>query len=303
MTRLAFLGSPAVSALSLRALREAGHEIAIVVTAPDRRRGRGGALQPTPVKELAAELGLRVTDRVGDVTAAGAELGVVVAFGRLVKPDVLDKVPMVNVHFSLLPRWRGAAPVERAILAGDEITGVCLMKVEEGLDTGGVYARVETPINPDETAVELRDRLGRLGAELLVDRLSDGLPGLGEPVPQTGEATYAPKISVEDLHLDFRRPAADLARVVRVGRAWTTWRGGRLLVHRATVDPSSTGQFPPGAIVGDKVATAGGWLVPLQVQAEGRRPQEFAEWARGARMLPGDRLGNDEDGASGGTVS
>jgi methionyl-tRNA formyltransferase len=124
----------------LRALVGAGHEVVLVVSQPDKRRGRGGELAPSPVKAAAVALGLAVTERVDDVITAGAELGVVVAYGRLIRPHVLAVLPMINVHFSLLPRWRGAAPVERAILAGDERTGVCVMQLEEGLDTGPVYA-------------------------------------------------------------------------------------------------------------------------------------------------------------------
>jgi methionyl-tRNA formyltransferase len=141
-------------------------------------------------------LGRLVTHKPADVVSSGAELGVVVAYGRLVKPDVLAAVPMVNVHFSLLPRWRGAAPVERAILAGDPETGVCLMELEEGLDTGPVYARAVTAIGPDETADDLRRRLGEIGTELLLENLA---VGLGEPEPQIGEPTYAAKISTPRL--------------------------------------------------------------------------------------------------------
>ena len=159
-----------MSAVPLRTLVEAGHEVALVVSQPDRRRGRGGQTSPSPVKQAALDLGLAVTDAVDDALGVGADLGVVVAFGRLIKPHVLAALPMVNLHFSLLPRWRGAAPVERAILAGDERTGVDLMVVEEGLDTGGVYDRVEVAIGPDETADELRARLATLGADLLVDQ-------------------------------------------------------------------------------------------------------------------------------------
>ena len=291
MTRLAYLGSPAVSAVCLRALHDAGHEVALVVTEPDKRRGRGGARVPTPVKALALDLGLATTERVADVTAAGVELGVVVAFGRLVSSEVLAKVPMVNVHFSLLPRWRGAAPVERAILAGDEKTGVCLMKVEAGLDTGGVYARVETTIGPDETADGSRVRLGDLGARLLVEQLREGAGGLGEPFQQEGEPTYAAKLSVSDLRLDFGRRAVELGRIVRVGRAWTTWRGARLIVHRAAVDLAPSGDCEPGEILDGRVAAVEGWLVPTEVQGEGRKRQSFAEWMRGARPGEGERFG------------
>ena len=136
--RLVFLGTPDASVVPLRALADAGHHIALVVSQPDRRRGRGRQTSPSPVKAAALELGLPVTDDVDDALAVGADLGVVVAFGRLIRPHVLAALPMVNIHFSLLPRWRGAAPVERAILAGDARTGVDLMGVEEGLDTGAV---------------------------------------------------------------------------------------------------------------------------------------------------------------------
>ncbi|MHB1988447.1 MAG: methionyl-tRNA formyltransferase [Acidimicrobiales bacterium] len=309
MTRLAFLGSPGVSARCLRELYDAGHDIALVVTAADKRRGRGGALLPTPVKQVATVLGLPTTDQVADVVAVGVDLGVVVAFGQLIKKDVLDQLLLVNVHFSLLPRWRGAAPVERALLAGDLYTGVSLMKLESTLDTGGIYATVTTPIGPDETAVELRDRLGRLGAKLLVEHLQKGVGGLGEPVAQSGEPSYATKLSSGDLRLDFARPATHLARVVRLGRAWTTWRDRRLLVHRASAGPplSEGDAYEPGTIVDGRVATAEGWFVPLEVQGEGRRRQGFAEWVRGVRPLAGERLGNwaggDTDRADSGVIA
>jgi methionyl-tRNA formyltransferase len=221
------------------------------------------------------------------VVSSGADLGVVVAYGRLVKPDVLAAVPMVNVHFSLLPRWRGAAPVERAVLAGDPETGVCLMELEEGLDTGPVYARTVTPIGPDETVDELRDRLSELGTDLLLKNLS---VGLGDPQPQVGEPTYASKITVDELRLDFDRAAEVCNRVVRVGRAWTTWRGKRLIVHRARV-LSERQELSAGQIQGDMVGTAQGALELLVVQPEGKPAMDGAAWARGARPTAGERLG------------
>ncbi|MGH9302613.1 MAG: methionyl-tRNA formyltransferase, partial [Acidimicrobiales bacterium] len=169
MARLVYLGTPEVAVGPLRALVESGHDIGLVVTGEDKRRGRGRLETANPVKQAAKQLGLEVSHRVSDVTTVGAELGVVVAFGALIKPDVLAQVPMINLHFSLLPRWRGAAPVERAILAGDIETGVCLMAVEEGLDTGGVYARRTVVVEEGETAHRLRSRLARLGAEMLVE--------------------------------------------------------------------------------------------------------------------------------------
>ena len=165
--RLAFLGTPEAAVPPLRALVEDGHDVAVVITQPDRKRGRGGALVPSPVKAAALELGLPVEHNVDAVLGKGIELGVVVAFGKLVKAHVLDDVPMVNIHFSLLPRWRGAAPLERAILAGDEETGVCLMALDVGLDTGPVYECERLTIGPEETADELRARLVEAGTAML----------------------------------------------------------------------------------------------------------------------------------------
>src|SRR5204862_4703781 len=194
---------------------EAGHEIAMVVTQPDRRRSRGAGRDPSPVRRAADELGLpvRTPDKareiVDEVRASGAELGVVVAFCQLLAVPLLDALPLgfVNVHFSLLPRWRGAAPVERAILAGDAETGVCLMQLEAGLDTGPVFASRSVPIGPRETAGELRGRLVDAGTHLLVEQL----PTIASatPAPQTGEPTYAEKLTVEEFRLGPRRTAGE----------------------------------------------------------------------------------------------
>jgi methionyl-tRNA formyltransferase len=269
----------------LRALHAAGYEIPLVVSRADKRRGRGGALLPSPVKAAAGELGLPVTDRVDDAVDAGGDLGVVVAFGRIIRRPVLEQVPMVNLHFSLLPRWRGAAPVERAVLAGDERTGVDLMEVEEGLDTGGIYARAELAVDPDETADELRARLVAAGTDLLVATLA---AGLGEPRPQEGESTYAAKIEPAELALDWTRPAAQLHRIVRVGGAWTTFRGRRLKVWRtARVDDGPA----PGVLDGDVVGTGDGALRLVEVQPEGKARQPAAAWRNGARPATGETLG------------
>src|SRR5580692_5067136 len=162
----------------LRALVDAGHDVVLCVTRPDRRRGRGSAVTPSPVKAAALALGLTVSHSMEDVADAGVELAVVVAYGRIIPLTLLERVPMVNLHFSLLPRWRGAAPVERAILAGDRETGVCLMKLEEGLDTGPVYARQVVTIGPDMDVASLRAELVERGSSLLVDSLVGGLAGL-----------------------------------------------------------------------------------------------------------------------------
>jgi methionyl-tRNA formyltransferase len=277
--RVAYLGTPELAVPPLQALVDAGIEVALVVSQPDRRRGRGNDLVPTPVKAAAVELGIPVTDRVVDVVDAAVPLGVVVAFGRLIRVPVLEAVPMVNLHFSLLPRWRGAAPVERAILAGDAVTGVDLMAVEEGLDTGGVYQRVEVPIGPDDTLEELRSQLVAHGARILVEGLRSGL---GPPAPQVGEPTYAEKLTAEDRHLDWGRPAVDVHRRVRIGDAWTTHEGRRLKVWRTNVPPRGDGPV---------VAAGDGPVELVEVQPEGKPRMAGRAWANGARWVDGARLG------------
>ena len=278
--RLAYLGTPEMAVPTLRALVDAGHDVALVVTAADKRRGRGNRLVPSPVKAAALELGLAVSDRVDDVLTLDPlpELGVVVAFGRLIKPHVFEAVPMINVHFSLLPRWRGAAPLERAILAGDERTGVCVMAIEESLDTGGVYRSVEVPIPPDATAEELRAVLVDRGTELVLDVLDHGL---GTPTPQEGDAVYARKIDPAEFELDWTRPALELHRLVRVGGAWTTHNGHRLKVWRTAL-PAGDGVV---------VSTGSEAIELLDVQPEGKGRMPARAWANGAHWHNGDRLG------------
>ena len=235
--------------------------------------GAGGAgSTPSPVKAAAAELGLPVTDDLDAVLDAGVDLGVVVAYGRIIPRRVLEAVPMVNLHFSLLPRWRGAAPVERALLAGDETTGVCLMEVAEGLDTGAVYA-VESHARsaPDDTLDSLRGRLVEIGSRMLVDALTAGLP---TPVPQAGEPTYAAKIDPAELEIDWTRPAVELDRLVRLGGAWTTFRGKRLKVWQveleaATASAPATG---PGTLDGTVVGHRCRRAAPGRGPARGQGP-------------------------------
>ena len=278
----------------LRALAAAGHEIRLVVSQPDRRRSRGPSASPSPVKRTATELDLPVSERVAEVVDAGVELGVVVAFGRLIRPAVLAAVPMVNLHFSLLPRWRGAAPVERAILAGDPVTGVCLMALEEGLDTGPVYERAEVAVGDEETLTSLRRRLVEVGTEMLVRRLAGGVAGLGTPEPQEGEPTYAAKLEPAELRLDWARPAVELHRVVRLEGAFTTVAGRRLRVLQARIGlPRPVGQAAPdpGALDGTTVGTGHGTLELVRVQPEGRAAMAAADWVRGARLQEGTVLG------------
>lgn len=305
MARLVYLGTPEAAVAPLHTLVAAGHDVALVVTRPDKRRGRGGQLIPSPVKVAALELGLAVTDDLAAATGVGAELGVVVAFGRIVPVAVLDELPMVNLHFSLLPRWRGAAPVERAILEGDAETGVCLMAVEAGLDTGAVYAEEATAIEPDETAEELRARLVAIGCRMFQEHLASGRVGLPVPHDQAGNPSYADKLASHELELDWTRPADQLARVVRLGRAWTTFRGKRVRVLATylkaapqfdlpvTADSTPPQPLVPGELRGNVVGTGGATSLALRtVQPEGKQPMEAEAWLRGVRPAPDERFGS-----------
>ena len=296
MARLVFLGTPEAAVEPLRTLVRAGHDVALVVSRPDKRRGRGSALVPSPVKAAATELGLEVTDSLEDAVAADAELGVVVAYGRIIPAAVLDRLPMVNLHFSLLPRWRGAAPVERAILEDDAETGVCLMAVEAGLDTGGIYAQLATAIDEDETAEALRSRLVTLGCRLLEDHLGQGRTGLPVLRDQAGTPSYAEKILPGERELHWDQPADQLRRVIRVGRAWTTFRRHRLGILAATGVPGEDGPAgppaEPGTLDAATVWAGGGSRLGLvAVHPEGKRPMDATEWIRGVRPAAGERLG------------
>lgn len=301
--RLAYFGTPADAVPPLHAVVDAGHDVVLVVTQPDRRRSRGGVPTPSPVKVAAEGLGLpvrtpaRAREVVDELAALDLDVGVVVAFGQILPPAVLAtaRYGFVNLHFSLLPRWRGAAPVERAMLAGDAETGVCVMAVDEGMDTGAVYARIATPIRPDETAGELGARLVALGTPLLVDVLAD-LPAR-TPEPQAGEPTRAAKLTVDEFRLDWSRPAVELARRVMAGNprpgAWTTVDGRRLKVLRACAEPSdaSAPALPGSVDAGGVVTTGDGRLRLLEVQPEGRSAMPAAAWLAGRRGdLP--RLGS-----------
>ncbi|MEM8747032.1 MAG: methionyl-tRNA formyltransferase [Actinomycetota bacterium] len=274
--KLVYLGTPEMAVPPLRALVDAGHEIVRVITRIDKRRGRGGSTSPSPVKAAAVDLGLPVghdPDEVLDAVAAGAELGVVVAYGRIIKPHLLEAVPMVNLHFSLLPRWRGAAPVERAILAGDAETGVAVMGVEEGLDTGPIHAEERVPIDHDTTADDLRIELVDVGTRLLVDTLSQPVDEwIRHGRPQEGEPVYAAKIEKSELELDLDAAGEIQHRLVRLGGAWTTFRGRRLKVHEADL--------------------VDGRLVPTVVQPEGKPRMDADAWRNGARPTADEPFGD-----------
>lgn len=263
--RLVYLGTPDMAVPPLEALVTAGHEVALVVTGVDKRRGRGGGTSPNPVKAAALALDIPVSHDVDDAIGTGADLGVVVAYGRIIRPHVLAALEMINLHFSLLPRWRGAAPVERAVLAGDEMTGVCVMAVEAGLDTGGVHARVDVPIGRHVTADDLRSTLVAAGTTLLIDTLATGLEAAR---PQIGTPTYAAKITPDELRIDWSRPAIEIDRLIRIGGAWTTFRDVRVKIHAADL--------------------VDGRLVPRVVQPEGRPRLPYEDWRNGARPTDGE---------------
>jgi len=263
----------------LNALIEAGHDIAVVITRPDARRGRRAAATGSPVKLRAQELQIPVShsaEDLIDIAQRGAlDLAVVVAFGEILRPRLLAELNFINLHFSLLPRWRGAAPVERALLAGDEVTGVCVMQIEEGLDTGGVYACAEVPIGPETTATELRRDLVATGSDLLVRTLANGL---GAPTPQSGEVTIAKKLSTEDLRIDWSQPVEQIHRLIRVGGAWTTFRGARLKIHTAHLlkeDPA-LGQIGIAR------------LQITRLQPEGKPQMDMSAWRNGVHLASGE---------------
>ncbi len=296
--RFVFFGTPEAAVPPLRAFVDAGHEPVLVVSRADRRRRRRGDPEPSPVKAAALELGIPVTDNIDDIFAVEADLAVVVAFGQILKDPVLETMPMVNLHFSLLPRWRGAAPVERAILAGDTTTGVCVMEMVTELDAGAVYAQAEVPIGAEQTAAELRVELVRVGSKLLVDTFEAGLEeALADPKPQAGEVVYAHKIHSDDLHLDWSRPALELHRIVRVGGAWTKWKGDRFKIHQVHhVDRDEvTADTAPGELH-DLVVTCGdgAGLRLVSVQPAGKPKMDADAWSNGAQPAPGATLGPAE---------
>ncbi len=303
--RLVYFGTPAASVPPLRALPRAGHEIAFVVTQPDRRRGRGNAVVPSPVKEAAVELGLpvftprRAREVIDDVASSGAELGVVVAFGRLIKPHVLDRLPMINVHFSLLPRWRGAAPIQAAILAGDTETGISIMRIVKRMDAGNVLLQVPTPILDDETYGELQLRLSELGALAIVEALTLlSLGPIAEVVQDEARVTFASKIEREQAQVDWTQDGHAVSRRVRAydprPGAWTLQRGLEVKLYGVRVAMDARGE--PGAVLaidesGMLVACGSGGVRISYVHPAGKRRLASLDWSQGRGVAVGDVLG------------
>jgi methionyl-tRNA formyltransferase len=322
--RVVYLGTPAAAVPPLRALLASGHQVVAVVTRPDRPRDhQRGAPAPSPVKQAAVAAGLPVLEpssgRDPELPAQlrelAADIGCACAFGYLLPPEVLAAFSggIVNLHFSLLPAYRGAAPVQRALLDGAAVTGVTTFVIDEGMDTGPLLLAAEVPVHPDEDAGALTARLAEVAGALAVETL-DGLEaGQVRPRPQPAEgASLAPKVRPEEARLDFTRPAGELANAVRAFTpapgAWTTHRGRRLKVTRAVPDrpgePTAPPRTPPEGEVrlepGRVAVGPGGRLLvgtadrPLElveVRPEGRRPMTGAEFARGARLGPEEWLG------------
>jgi len=291
------MGSPDFAVPVLTALAGA-YPLAGVITQPDRPAGRGLTLVPPPVKEAAQALGipvlqpekLRAPEALSRLRAWSPDLIVVAAFGQILRPEVLELPPYgcLNVHASLLPRWRGAAPIQAALLAGDAETGISIMKMDPGVDTGPVLSQRALPIGARDTAGDLFDRLAPLGADLLLETLPHYLDGKLQPHPQENElATYAPMLKREDGLLDFTRPAEELTRRVRAFHPWPgtrmRWVGGELKVRRARPEP---GKAAPGETLVSQgwpaVGTADGLLILEEVQPAGKKPMPGKAFLAGA---------------------
>ena len=302
--RLIFMGTPAFAVPVLAALREAGHQILAVYSQPPRPAGRGHREQPSPVQAYAESHRIPVRiprslkDPVAqaDFAALAPDAAVVVAYGLILPPPVLasPRLGCLNLHASLLPRWRGAAPIQRAVIAGDSETGVAVMQMEAGLDTGPVLLEARTPIGPLDTAASLHDRLAALGAPLMLQALEGLAAGRLKPQPQaTDGVTYAAKIDKQEGRLDWRRPAIELDRLVRgltpVPGAWFEFGGERLKVQAA--EPAA-GQGRPGTVLDDSltVACGDGALRLLRLQRPGKAAQPAALLLRGYPIAKGTVL-------------
>ena len=310
--RIAFFGTPAFGVPTLEALLRSSHQVVAVVSQPDRPRGRGHRLHDGPVKARAMAAGIAVLqpDRLRDAGLAatferlGADLGVVAAYGRIL-PEPLIRAPrlgMINVHASLLPRYRGAAPVHRAVIAGERETGVTIMRIVKALDAGPMLAAIKRPIGPDETSDQVERELALAGAQLLasvVDRLAVE-PYEGEPQDEAS-ATFAPRLTKADGLVDWTLPAERIHNLVRGLHPWphayTFLHGRRHILLQSAAIPESSSEAPVGTILeaaGDRlvIAAGGGGVRILRLQAEGKRPATAREFLAGHRLEPGDRFGS-----------
>ncbi len=304
--RVVFMGSPAFAIPSLNAIA-AEHDLVAAVTQPDRPAGRGRRTRVSAVKERCQALGipvlqpprLRDPEAIQSIREFSPDLIVVAAYGQILPESVLSIPPhgCINVHASLLPRWRGASPIQAAILAGDAQTGVTIMLMDPGMDTGPILAQVSTAIGPDETGGELEERLAHLGAKLLLDVLPEYLDGRRTPIPQDdAQATYAPSLRKSDGALDFNKPADQLARQVRAFEPWPgsylDWAGKRLIIRRAGFMAHSLAS--PGEVFleqGRPAIGANPGALHLEiVQPAGKRPMPAEDFVRGAKGFVGSQI-------------
>jgi methionyl-tRNA formyltransferase len=305
--KIVFMGTPDFAVSALNALHAAGHDIVCVYSQPPRPAGRGHKLQLSPVHARAQELGLNVRHPLGfkkdaqaraDFAALKADVAVVAAYGLILPQEVLDAPAYgcINIHASLLPRWRGAAPIQRAIMAGDDKSGVCIMQMEAGLDTGPVLMRSETPITSGTTAQSLHDALAAQGAELIVKTLAD-LPALTAETQSEEGVTYAHMLSKEDGKIDWSRPAADIERQMRAlagwPGVWTLHNGMRLKVISAAIEKTDGTQGKAGEILDRHliVACGTGSLRLTAVQPENRKAMDGVSYMNGTHANVGEVLG------------
>ncbi|HET6685213.1 MAG TPA: methionyl-tRNA formyltransferase [Jiangellaceae bacterium] len=307
--RLVFAGTPPTALPSLRAILDSRHDVVAVLTRPDAPTGRSRKLSPSPVAQVATDAGIEVLrpqrPRDPDFLVRLAEIGPdcapVVAYGGLLPRPALDvpKHGWVNLHFSLLPAWRGAAPVQHAILAGDDLTGASTFQIEEELDSGPVYGVVTEPVRPTDTSGDLLDRLAVAGARLLVATLDGIEDGTLLAHPQSSDGlSWAPKLTAADAEVDWSAPAVRVDRLIRACTpapgAWTTFRGDRLKLGPVRADPQAA-DLGPGQLRADRdgvgVGTGTRAVLLGEVQPQGKRVMPADDWARGARLGPAERLG------------
>ena len=293
-----FLGTPEVAADVLSSLLASGIRVEMVITREDAKRGRGGSTTPSPVRAIADRANIPVSfsaEKLLELPVNPKRLGIVVAYGRIISAEVLAEVPMVNIHFSKLPRWRGAAPVERAILEGDTVTAADIMRVSFGLDEGDVFHDLEIAIREDHTVTSLRAELADLATKAIIADLKSGFPAA---VPQVGEATYAKKITKDELVIDWDKSAEHISRVVRIGGGSTSFRGTELKIRAARLSERGA-DGEPGTLHFDKsllVACGSGSLEVTEVQPSGKKVMSAADWARGAHLVAGEKFGTVQNG-------
>jgi methionyl-tRNA formyltransferase len=299
--RVLFAGTPAVAVPSLDALVRAGFDVVAVLTRPDAPIGRKRVLTPSPVAVRAAELGIEViraakvdADVTAKIAGVAADVAAIVAYGGLIPRAALD-VPQhgwINLHFSLLPAWRGAAPVQRAVMAGDDVTGAVTFQLEEGLDTGPVFGTLTETVRPDDTAGALLERLSHSGAVLLTQTLSAVDAGQAAALPQHGDVSLAPKLGIDDGRIDWQQPALAIGRRARgvtpEPGAWTTLDGQRVKLEPVRLRPDTAG-LPPGRVAPDGktvlVGTGSHAVELTRIQPSGKKMMTAADWARGQATL------------------